>query len=176
MASRATILLAALCLLSSAQPRRPQEFVIYALNGSRINVTQYTGKVVVLEFLLTTCQHCQRLTAVLKKLQAEFGPDRLQVLGCTVEEMAPAKIPAFVAQFSPGFPVGFAEPAPASAYLEHDPKTLLKMPQLVFLDTTGEKRAKYIGDQPFFGKDEETNIRREIALLLDQSRTTPGKR
>jgi len=142
-----------------------QSFLIHTLNGAAINVAQYTGRVVVVEFLLTTCPHCQHLATILKKVQLEYGPERLQVLGCAVEDSAPARVGAFVAQFDPRFPVGFAGRDATNAYLEHDPKTLLKMPQLVFIDKAGVKRAKYVGDDPLFGKDEEANIRRQIEAL-----------
>jgi thiol-disulfide isomerase/thioredoxin len=165
---RSVILCVALIANATGQPAR-QGFLIHTLNGAAINVAQYTGKVVIVEFLLTTCPHCQHLATVLKKLQLEYGPDRLQVLGCAVEDSAPARVGAFVAQFDPRFPVGFADRNATNAYLEHDPKTLLKMPQLVFIDKAGVKRAKYVGDDPFFAKDEETNIRKQIEILFHDS-------
>jgi thiol-disulfide isomerase/thioredoxin len=176
MPFRSASLCVALCTLITAQTRRPQEFFIHTLNGSRINTARYTGKVVVIEFLLTTCSHCQRLAATLKKIQSQYGPERVQVLGCTVEDMAPVRVAAFVAQFAPGFPVGFADRDVVNAYLEHDPKALLKMPQLVFIDRAGVKKAKYIGEQPFFGKDEESNIRRQIDALLGKERAALPRR
>ena len=148
-----------------AQPRRSPEFQIHTLNGASIKLAQYTGKVVIIEFLLTTCPHCQHVATLLKKLQLEYGPERLQVLGCAVEESAPARVGAFVAQFDPPFPVGFADRNATNAYLEHDPKALLKMPQVVFIDKAGVKRATYVGDDPFFAKDDEANIRKQIDKL-----------
>ena len=44
------------------------------------------------------------------------------------------------------------------------------MPQLVFIDKAGVKRAKYVGDDPFFAKDDEANIRKEIDVLSRESR------
>ena len=169
MVIRSLILGFALLLHVVAQPRRSAGFLIHTLNGAAIDVTNYAGKVVIIEFLLTTCSHCQHLATVLKKVQSEYGPERLQVLGCAVEDMAPAKVGAFIAQFDTRFPVGFADRKATNTYLEHDPKTLLKMPQLVFIDKAGVKRAKYIGDDPFFRRDEEANIRREIELLSSEA-------
>ena len=161
---------------ATGQPRHPQQFLIHTLNGSSIDVAQYRGKVVIVEFLLTTCPHCQHLATILKKLQSEYGPDRLQVVGCAVEDSAPARVGAFVAQLDPRFPVGFAGRYATNAYLEHDPKVLLKMPQLVFIDKAGIRRAKYIGDDPFFTKDEEANIRKQIEDLSRESRSISAGR
>jgi thiol-disulfide isomerase/thioredoxin len=169
MTLRSVILCLALLVDATGQPRHREDFLIHTLNGAAINVAQHPGKVVVVEFLLTTCPHCQHLTTILKKLQLEYGPERIQVLGCSVEDSAPARVGAFVAQFNPGFPVGFAGRDATNAYLKHDPKMLLKMPHLVFIDKAGVRRVKYGGDDPFFGKDEEANIRKQIEALSRES-------
>jgi thiol-disulfide isomerase/thioredoxin len=165
MCLRAITLCLAVLLNATGQSHQPQNFLIHTLSGAPVNVTQYAGKVVIIEFLLTTCPHCQHVATLLKKLQLEYGPERLQVLGCAVEESAPARVGAFVAQFDPPFPVGFADRNATNAYLEHDPKALLKMPQVVFIDKAGVKRATYVGDDPFFAKDDEANIRKQIDKL-----------
>ena len=173
---QSAILSLAVLVNATAQPRRSPDFLIHTLNGATINVAQFTGKVVIIEFLLTTCPHCQHLATVLKKLQSEYGPERLQVLGCAVEDMAPAKVGAFVAQFEPRFPVGFADRNATNTYLEHDPSTLLKMPQLVFIDKAGVRRAKYVGDDPLLEKNEEANIRKQIEALSSERRSIPLSR
>ena len=78
MVIRSLILGFALLLHVVAQPRRSAGFLIHTLNGAAIDVTNYAGKVVIIEFLLTTCSHCQHLATVLKKVQSEYGPERLR--------------------------------------------------------------------------------------------------
>jgi thiol-disulfide isomerase/thioredoxin len=153
------------------RPQSPADFAIHTLSGGLIRPSQFKGKVVVIEFLLTTCPHCQNTTTILKKLQTEYGPGQLQVLGCTAEDMAPARLNGFISQFAPGYPIGFADLKATSSYLQHDPALLLQVPQLVFLDKSGVKRATYVGNQPFF-KDEENNIRRQIDALLRDAPTS----
>ena len=176
--STRVLLFFACAVLAIAQVPRPSpELVINTLSGAPQRVTQYRGKVVVVEFLLTTCSHCQHTTEVLKKLQGDYGSQRLQVLGSAVEEMAPMNVAGFVSRFKPGFPVGYNSLKTVAEYTQQNPTSRMEMPQLVFIDRNGIIRAQYAGSAPLFGANQEENIRRQIDVLLQpasaSNRTAP---
>ena len=87
-------------------------------NGKTTLLTSLKGKVVYVQFLFTTCPHCQALSAVLTKLNREFGPQGFQTLGVAFDDdVTPAKSGAYVRQFGVGFPVGYASRATVESYL-----------------------------------------------------------
>ena len=169
-ASNSVLLFFTCAVLATAQVPRPSpDFVINTLSGVPLGVTQYRGKVVIIEFLLTYCSHCQHTTEILKKLQGEYGSQGLQVLGSAVEEMSPMNLGTFVGRFKPGFPVGYNSLRKVAEYMQQNPTSRMEMPQLVFIDRTGVIRAQYAGSASLFGTNQEENIRRQIDMLLQRA-------
>jgi peroxiredoxin len=152
-------------------PRPSSDFGIKLNDGSQIQLSQYHGKVVVLAFILTYCPHCQFTVQILSRLQKEYRAQGLQVVASAIDPMASLKVPDFIKQFQPGFPVGFNEHNDAVTYLQHNVMFRLMMPQLVFIDHKGFVRAQYAGDdEKFFDKAiQEKNIRDVVGPLLKES-------
>ncbi|HHN73215.1 MAG TPA: redoxin domain-containing protein, partial [Thermopetrobacter sp.] len=63
-------LLAVLPLSAIRVPRPAPELVFKLANGQEMKLSQFKGKVVALEFLLTTCPHCKRTSGVMRKMYA----------------------------------------------------------------------------------------------------------
>lgn len=159
-------------LAAATVPRKSPEFAIATPQGQQILLSSYHGKVVALMFILTTCPHCQHTTQIMSKMQAEYGPRGFQVLATAIEDMARMNLPGFVKQFNPGFPVGFNDRDSVLSYLQHPSMLRLMMPQLVFIDRQGTIRKQLSGDDPFFTRDQEKNIRNEIETLLKEGAAT----
>ena len=147
-------------------PRPSPAFTILMNGGAPIQVAGYKGKTVVVVFLLTTCPHCQKTVGILSKLQNEYGPRGLQVLGCAIDDMASMYVPEFVKKFQPAFPIGFSQRDPVLAFLQHPVMLRLMMPQLVFIDREQIIRAQYAGDHSIFEGDQEGNLRAVIEPLF----------
>src|SRR5258708_38539247 len=62
-------------------PRPAKEFTIVEPSGKQTLLSSYKGKVVLMQFLYTTCPHCRAAARTYTKLQKELGPRGLQVLG-----------------------------------------------------------------------------------------------
>ena len=165
----ALALIAAVLPLSAiAQvPRPAPDFAINLPGGKQLRLSQYKGKPIALVFILTTCSHCQRAAGILSKMQREYGPRGLQVLGSATEEMAVAALPGFLRQFDPPFPVGTNTLDQFTTFVQHSTMTRLLMPGLVFIDKSGIIQAQYEGGDPFFEESAaEKNIRAKIESLL----------
>ncbi len=161
-------------------PKKASELVITLNSGEQVLLSSYKGKVVVLEFLLTTCPHCQRCSAAMQKVYSEMG-GAFQPLGAAINpdniEQARMMVPQYVYTLGLRFPVGWTRREMAYSWLEVDPnKQTQYFPQLVFIDKKGFVRSYHPGtDQDFF-KDEETNIRKIVEGLLKEGGAAPAKK
>jgi len=158
-----------LVVAASAQqvPRRAGEFAIKASDGSQILLSQYSGKVVLLAFMFTTCPHCQHASQILSGIQREYADRGLQIIGSFFNDNAEQLIPGFVTQFQPAFPVGYANRDQVNEYLQHPPGKPTYVPELVFIDRNRQIRAQYTGNDDFF-KDQDRNIRALVESLLKE--------
>jgi peroxiredoxin len=149
-------------------PRQSPEFTIQTTNGKPLQLSQYKGRAVVLAFILTNCPHCQKAVGFLAKDAVEFAPRGLQVLASAVDIGAAQKVPGFVRDFNPPFPVGFnADPNVVLDYMQHPRAVIPHMPMLVFIDKDGIIRAQLEGDSPLLEeKVMEENLRQQIDELL----------
>jgi thiol-disulfide isomerase/thioredoxin len=167
--SLAVLTLALVAMVAPAQktPRPAGEFAIGLNNGGQILLSQYSGKVVVLAFMFTTCPHCQHTSQILSQIQREYADQGLQILGAFFNPNAADLVPGFITQFQPAFPVGFAERDQVNEYLQHSPGKPTYVPELIFIDRNRQIRAQYSGDVDFF-KDQDKNIRAVVESLLKE--------
>src|SRR5580658_5849263 len=86
------------------RPAPPLDFT--DSTGKHIVLSNYKGKVVVVQFLLTTCPHCQRFSQLLDELQADYGPKGFQALGAAVNEATPEMAKDYQTKYAQAFPVG----------------------------------------------------------------------
>lgn len=158
---------AAFALPGADIPRQAPNMTFKMPGGGVIDLTQHKGKVVALEFLITTCPHCQKASQILQKMQDEYGPKGFQALGVATNDMAHMLVPDYVKNFGLRFPVGFAPREQAHEFLQHPMMLIMYVPQLVFLDRKGTIRAQHAGGSDFF-KEEEKNVRAKIEELLKE--------
>ena len=147
-------------------PRQSPEFVINWPSGEKQLLSKYRGKVVLVEFLYTTCSHCQHTAGVFSKLQADYGPRGFQCLGIAFNEMSNMLVPDFIKEFKPTFPVGWANRDPGMVYLGVSPIERFAVPQVVLMDRKGVIRLQSppLGDASL---QDEKFMRVKIEELLD---------
>jgi peroxiredoxin len=162
-------------LVPAADIPRPAPAMTFATtNGGAIDLAKYRGKVVALEFLNTTCPHCQKCSQVLQKMQQEYGPKGFQALGVAINEMSHMLVPDYIRNYGLTYPVGYAPREKAHEFLQHPTMLIMYVPQLVFLDRKGVIRAQYPGGDKFY-QDEEKNMRTQIESLLKETGGAPAK-
>lgn len=165
-------------LFAAEVPRPAPELVIRQVNKPQLLLSQFRGKVVAVEFLQTTCPHCQDCSALLNKMLQEYGQRGFQPIGIAFNEMATMLVPDYVNQLGLKFPVGVGTREEAISYLQHPVVEMMYVPQLIFIDRKGIIRAQYAGQSDFF-KNEEPNMRKQIEALLndpaDGAKAAPAK-
>lgn len=174
----ATLTIAAAFVAAGQQiPRKAPPFTINLNNGKKVNVADYSGKGVIVTFILTTCSHCQATTGLLSKLQMEYGPRGLQVLESAIDQGAEAFVPRFIQSFQPQFPVGFNEFQAAQDFMQHPPMKIMHMPGLVFIDRQGTIVAQYEGDASEMVEGlQEKNLRAQIERILKPAAAAPARK
>lgn len=155
-------------------PKPAPELVITLNSGELVLLSKLKGKVVVLEFLLTTCPHCQRCSAIMQKIYNDMGGEKsFTALGAAVnpDDLTQARmmIPEYIYKLGLRFPVGYTKREMAYQWLGADPnKGPVYFPQLVFIDRKGVIRAYHPGTDTKFFDDEENNVRRVVEGLVKE--------
>ena len=134
----AFIALGVSALAAPPVPRQAKELDVAEPSGAHHLLSSYKGKVVVVQFLFTTCPHCQAFSRdVLTKLQQDYGPRGFQALGVAFDEADNNKVKAYVSTYKVGFPVGPAARDTVLSFLGFSIMDRLVVPQIAVIDKKG---------------------------------------
>lgn len=147
-------------------PRKSPPFTYELANGTE-SLSKYAGKVICVQFLFTTCPHCQVASQLLSKLNTEFGPRGFQPIGVSFNPMSKMLNADYVRDFHVSFPVGAASREAVMTYLGYSPEERISVPQIVFIDRKGtiRQQSKQTNDA---NAATEANLRSMIELLLKE--------
>ncbi len=140
-----TLLTLGVCLVFASEPtRKAPNVTITTPAGKTDSVAAHRGEVVLIQFLLTDCTHCQATARTFSKLQKEF-PKKFHVMGVAFNESAVAQ-PSLIAHFieSNGvvFPVGSADRDTVLKHLNLSVMSRLSVPQIMLIGKDGAIRAQ----------------------------------
>ncbi|MGH9668157.1 MAG: TlpA disulfide reductase family protein [Bryobacteraceae bacterium] len=152
---------------AASLPRSSPEFAVQMPGGKQLLLSGYRGKVVLVQFLYTTCPHCQATSKMLSKISNEYSSRGVQVLGVAFNEMAGMLVPDYVKEYHVAFPVGSSERNPVLTYLGISPVERFVVPQIVIIDKKGEIRMQSppMGDERL---QEESFLRQQLDKLLKE--------
>lgn len=142
-------LAAALQAEAPKAPRHSPEFQLNFVGGEQKLLSSYRGKVVMVEFLHTTCPHCQHASQVFSRLYTEYGSRGFQPIGVAWNDMANILIPEFIKSNGVNYPLAFASRDAVLDYLGISPTERSVVPQIVWIDRKGMIRSQTpaIGDE-----------------------------
>jgi len=182
-----SVLLASALALQAAGPvpRPTKEFTITLPSGKQSLLSSYRGKVVMAAFMFTTCPHCQALSKIITKLQAELAPRGFQALGVafndevnTPNNAANAQVTAgFISQYQVGFTMGYAPRDSVLSYLGVSDIERWVVPQIAIIDRKGVIRAQSASTGTADLQTEDY-LRKYLGGLLDEGgakSATPSK-
>jgi thiol-disulfide isomerase/thioredoxin len=149
-------------------PRRAPEFVLTFPGGQQKLLSSFKGKVVMIEFLHTTCPHCQHASQVFSKLYTEYGSRGFQPIGVAWNDMSNMLVPDFVRDFNVNYPVAYSDRATVLNYLGFSPMMRTVVPQIIWIDRKGMIRSQTpaLGDEKLLN---EAYWRQEIETLLAET-------
>lgn len=181
-----TALSSSLVLAQTNPPRKAPELAFNIPGEGQTLLSHYRGKVVALEFILTTCPHCQAASKVMSKLQEEYAPRGFQAIDLAINALDENRTPtdadgmatAFQRNYQVGFPVGWIARDQMMTFMGFSLADRMVVPQLVLIDRKG-----YIHYQTPASDSEDWNklmndsaIRQHIEELLALNSPSAARR
>jgi thiol-disulfide isomerase/thioredoxin len=141
MRRRLAIVLSLAALAAFAAQRRAPGF---ALPDSRMQVydlADYRGKIVILEFMQTTCAHCNAFASVLQQIEQKYG-NKVQILSVVkAPEDDANKVSAYMKAHHITYPILFDAGQMAFSYVRSGN---IVFPHIYVIDGNGDIRSDYI--------------------------------
>jgi thiol-disulfide isomerase/thioredoxin len=151
-------------------PRKAPELAFTVPGQGQKLLSQYHGKVVALEFIFTTCPHCQAASRVMTKFQQEFGSRGFQAIDVAINDNADLLVDNFIKDYQVGFPVGWTPRDQMLTFMGFSMAERFVVPQLVLVDRKGVIRyhTPPLADDAYGKLMSEDAIRQHIEELLSQ--------
>lgn len=130
------------------------------LDGRRVSLDDYRGKVLVLDFYATFCPPCREEIPHLVALQRRYESEGVSVVGLNVggDEDRP-KVPQFVKELGISYPLGNPDPGFSEPFFVDDDS----IPQTYVFDRQGRIVKRFVG----FGPDMPDQLEDAIKTALE---------
>jgi peroxiredoxin len=136
---RVLMLLCAAGLIFAQGPKRAPSFCLSDTTGQWHDLVDYRGKVVIIEFMQTTCPNCAAFTPKLIALQQKYG-SKLQVLAVALPQDTPNTMLEYVKGHKLNYPLLFDMGQVAASYVR-GPN--LHLPTVYLVDGQGMLRGNW---------------------------------
>ncbi len=142
-----------------ASAKVPADFDVRTLDGGTIKLSNYRGKVLVMDFWATWCGPCRQETPQLARIARENSSRGLEVIGLHIDDRGKSSledIRKFIDSYGIGYTVGLATDDMFTSYLGFDDD---RLPQTLVFGRDGKLIKHLIGYGPSHGKvlDEAVN-------------------
>jgi thiol-disulfide isomerase/thioredoxin len=141
-------------------------------------LSQFRGKVIALEFIFTTCPHCQAASHVMSRMQKDFGPRGFQAIDIAFNDNSDLLVSDFAKEQQTIFPVGWTTRDQILSFMGISTVDRFVVPQLILIDREGmiHYQTPPLGDEESYKEDV---VRKRVELLLNASaahQRKPGAR
>ena len=127
----------------------------------RSQLSDFKGKVVVLDFYATWCEPCRAETPHLVAMQRQYAEKGLQIIGLNVGgEDDRAQVPAFAKEFAVQYPLGYPDDDLVDNYLSDNEN----IPQSFVFDRSGKLVKRFIG----YNEERGLELERVVQATLAQ--------
>jgi peroxiredoxin len=147
--------------LKATTPRPAPAFTLKDLSGKTVSLSDYKGKVVLLDFWATFCGPCLKAMPKLQKLNDRYAARGFAVVGIATDEEGAKIVAPSVAKTKVTYPILLTD---ESAWKRYDVKTL---PAMFLIDQKGQ-----IVKQ-FGGTTEVKVVEQELLKLLGERGSRP---
>lgn len=144
--------------------RRAPGFSLPDTFQRQYDLYDYRGKVVLLEFMQTTCEKCQALTKTIEaRLKPKYG-DKLVVLGVVVPPDSVDKVKKYIDVFKVTYPILYDSGQMVGSYVKASPqRPSVYFPHVFLVDQNGMIR----NDWQFQSADAYKEVLSGDALIAD---------
>jgi peroxiredoxin len=133
-------------------------FTLQDLNGKQVSLSDFKGKVVVLDFWATWCPPCVKEIPHFIELYEQYKDQGFAMVGISVDREGAGVVSSFAQKYSINYPVLMTDGRIEKAYGD-----ITSIPTTFVIDKAGNIRQKYVGyrDKAIFEAD--------IKALLEES-------
>lgn len=133
---------------SAAHPVAP-DFSVTAIDGHKLALSDYGGKIVLLDFWATWCAPCRDEIPRFVQLQDKYGADGLQIIGISMDDSA-EPVRQFCRDFHINYPVALGGAKLGELY-----GGVFGLPIAFLIDRNGRILSKHIGatDPAIFNRE-----------------------
>ena len=136
---------------SAAKPNPAMPAVVIqtemkSANGQPIKLSDYSGKVLLVNLWATWCGPCRRETPELVKLYKEYQERGVEIVGLSTEDpdASAQSVQEFIKEYNVGYHVGWATPEVAMALMQGHGS----IPQSFIIGRDGRIKKRFIGFHP----------------------------
>jgi thiol-disulfide isomerase/thioredoxin len=151
------------CSKSDGEPKRAESniapsFVLTDISGAKVDLADYRGKVVVLDFFATWCEPCRMIAPELKAFSSRYKDMGVAVIAISIDEGADAA--AMVKDYKKEYGLLYAMAIDdGQVRRKYD---VFSLPTTVIIDRDGKIRNKHLGITADYAK----RLAAEIEPLL----------
>ncbi|HZS51727.1 MAG TPA: TlpA disulfide reductase family protein [Bryobacterales bacterium] len=133
-----------LCAAGELSNRPAPDFHLSDSQGRMVSLSSFKGKVLLVEFLSTTCPHCQKFAPVLDSVYTRLK-GRVAVVGISTFPDTAETVAEFVKTYKISYPV-LVDPTNKAAidYLKPDPNHGFSIPHVFVVDQSGYIRDDFV--------------------------------
>jgi len=124
---------------AAASGNAAPDFTVTDIDGKKLALSDFKGKVVLLNFWATWCAPCRAEIPAFVEMQQKNGPQGFQVIGISMDDEA-KPVREFYQKFNMNYPVAIGDDKLAQSF-----GGVLGLPISFLIDREGRIAAKYIG-------------------------------
>lgn len=149
--------------VSSSSTRVPADFSVRTFDGRTIKLSDYRGKVLVMDFWATWCPPCRQETPQLARIARENRDRGLEVVGLHIDDRGRSSsedIEKFIDHYGITYTVGMATDDIFTGYLGTDDDTI---PQTLVFGRDGKLIRHLVGYSELHGKALDEAVNKALA-------------
>lgn len=115
------------------------DFSLPQLSGQQLHLSDYRGKLILLDFWATWCEPCRKEIPAFVALQNKYRDHGFQIVGVSMDD-GPEPVRDFYQQFNMNYPVVMGDAATGELY-----GGVLGLPMAFLIDRDGHIYSKHVG-------------------------------
>jgi cytochrome c biogenesis protein CcmG/thiol:disulfide interchange protein DsbE len=128
------------------KPEKAPDFVLPRLDGTTVRLSDYAGKVVLIDFWATWCPPCRAAIPHIVQLQDKYGPQGFVAIGMTMDQNLD-DVKDFLERNPVNYPIVMVDEATRMGF-----GGVVSIPQTFLVDRKGMVRERYLGYDQKIGK------------------------